>query len=206
MTTMPNIGARRLTLPRAIVAALLVPMALTLAACSSASPTATPRSCVRTRRSRRNARSPRLAGTGARDTLARTSLRGAAHAYATRLTPTLHSQLRRSRRSRPPRRRTPAALRSPPTAPTAAPTSTPTQAPTFTPTPVPTLAPTFTPTPTTAPTSTPTPPPPPVAGWRTDIEVGNRVGNRALNIDVSGRSLESIAAGKSVLLYFFATW
>ena len=42
MTTMPNIGARRLTLRRAIVAALLVPVALTFAACGPASPTATP--------------------------------------------------------------------------------------------------------------------------------------------------------------------
>ena len=71
MTTMPNIGARRLTLRRTIVAALLVPVALTLAACGPASPTATPTPVTSpaTHRSRRNARPRRLAGTGARDTL-----------------------------------------------------------------------------------------------------------------------------------------
>ena len=71
MTTMPNIGARRLTLPRAIVAALLVPVALTLAACSSgiANGYPDPGHIPRARRSRRNARPRRLAGTGARDTL-----------------------------------------------------------------------------------------------------------------------------------------
>ncbi len=199
MTTMPHIGARRLTLRRAIVAALLVPMALTLAACDSsptgpqgpasgpapdvAQPTPTPTPLA--------PRIPAVAqpthtpaptpdtGSPAQPTVAPTT----APTQAPTSTPTA----------------------APTTPPTQAPTAAPTQAPTFTPTPVPTLAPTFTPTPTTAPTSTPTPPPP-VAGWRTDIEVGSRVGNRALNIDVSGRSLESIAAGKSVLLYFFATW
>ena len=71
-----------------------------------------------------------------------------------------------------------------------------------------------------APTATPqamepTPTPMPEAssgtGWRTDIPVGDAIGSRASEVvltlaDGSVNTAESLAAGRSVLLYFFATW
>ena len=48
-------------------------------------------------------------------------------------------------------------------------------------------------------------------GWRTDILVGDAIGSRASEVtltlaDGSVQTAESLAAGRSVLLYFFATW
>ena len=72
------------------------------------------------------------------------------------------------------------------------------------------------PTATPVPQPTPTPEPEPTAtpmpasdgmsagGWRTDLAVGSGHGDRAAN--ASSTTLESVAAGRSVLLYFFATW
>ena len=79
------------------------------------------------------------------------------------------------------------------------------------------------PTPTNTPKPTPTPEPEPTAapmpasdgmsagGWRTDIAVGHEHGDRAANasitlVDGTSTTLESTAAGRGVLLYFFATW
>ncbi len=78
-----------------------------------------------------------------------------------------------------------------------------------TPTPVPPPPPTDTPVP--APTDTPTPEPAPASGWRTDIATGSGVGDRATDAsltfpDGSTSTIESTAAGKGLLLYFFATW
>lgn len=49
------------------------------------------------------------------------------------------------------------------------------------------------------------------AGWRADIEVGPRPGDRAADAaltlaDGSSVTIEEAAAGRSVILYFFATW
>ncbi len=72
-------------------------------------------------------------------------------------------------------------------------------------------------------TATPAPPSPqpttagetPVAEdtarWRTDLEAGARVGNAAPNVTVTlldgtTATLEELADGKPLLLYFFATW
>ncbi len=84
------------------------------------------------------------------------------------------------------------------------PTATATLAPTATPTPAPP-----TPTPTAAPTHTPTPAP--SAVWRADLPVGSRPGDRAPDAALtlangSSSTIEEAAAGRSVLLYFFATW
>ena len=77
-----------------------------------------------------------------------------------------------------------------------------------------------------APTPTPTAAPPtaqtdtaaqpdaaaqPSDGWRADVEVGPRPGDRAADAaltlaDGSSVTIEEAAAGRSVLLYFFATW
>ena len=51
----------------------------------------------------------------------------------------------------------------------------------------------------------------PSDGWRADVEVGPRPGDRAADAaltlaDGSSVTIEEAAAGKSVLLYFFATW
>ena len=79
------------------------------------------------------------------------------------------------------------------------------------------------PTATPAPQPTPTPEPEPTAtpmpasdgmsagGWRTDVAVGSNHGDRAANASItlpdgSTTTLESAAAGRGVLLYFFATW
>lgn len=48
-------------------------------------------------------------------------------------------------------------------------------------------------------------------GWRTDREAGGRVGNAAPNVTVTltdgtTATLEELAGGKPLLLYFFATW
>ena len=78
-----------------------------------------------------------------------------------------------------------------------------------------------------APTPTPTAAPPtaqpdasaqspdsaaqPSDGWRADVEIGPRPGDRAADAaltlaDGSSVTIEEAAAGRSVLLYFFATW
>ena len=49
------------------------------------------------------------------------------------------------------------------------------------------------------------------AGWRADVEVGPRPGDRAADAaltlaDGSSVTIEEAAAGRSVILYFFATW
>ena len=79
------------------------------------------------------------------------------------------------------------------------------------------------PTATPVPQPTPTPEPEPTAtpmhasdgmsagGWRTDVAVGHEHGDRAANASItlpdgSTSTLESAAAGRGVLLYFFATW
>ena len=48
-------------------------------------------------------------------------------------------------------------------------------------------------------------------GWRTDRDAGGRVGNAAPNVSVTltdgtTATLEELAGGKPLLLYFFATW
>ena len=83
------------------------------------------------------------------------------------------------------------------------------ETPTATPT-SPPPAPTATPQ-AVEPTPTPMPEAPSGAGWRTDIPVGDAIGNRASEVvltlaDGSVNTAESLAAGRSVLLYFFATW
>ena len=79
---------------------------------------------------------------------------------------------------------------------------------------------TIAPAPTAAspqPTSTTGPTPPATAtatgtaGWRTDLEAGGRIGNAAPNATVTLTggttvTLEELAGGKPLLLYFFATW
>ena len=78
--------------------------------------------------------------------------------------------------------------------------------------------------PTATPAPQPTPEPEPTAtpkpatdggmsagGWRTDVAVGHEHGDRAANASItlpdgSTSTLESAAAGRGVLLYFFATW
>ncbi len=71
-----------------------------------------------------------------------------------------------------------------------------------------------TPTPQPGPTSTPVPPSDggmSAGAWRTDAAIGSNHGDRAANAsltlpDGSSTTLESVAAGRGVLLYFFATW
>ena len=97
-------------------------------------------------------------------------------------------------------------------APTATPSS-PSGGSDPTPTPAPTAAPdggAADPAPTPPPTNTPTPTaaPAPPAGWRTDGAVGGQVGDVALNqtLTLAGgasASLEQIAAGRPLVLYFF---
>ena len=79
----------------------------------------------------------------------------------------------------------------------------------------PTAEPTPRPTATAAPTATSAPSPTAAAGtttgWRTDLETGGRVGNAAPNATVTltdgtTTTLEELAGGKPLLLYFFATW
>ena len=80
------------------------------------------------------------------------------------------------------------------------------------------------PTPTAQPSPTPAGEPAPTAaaqpdssaptsagGWRADVALGPRPGDRATDAaltlaDGSSATIEEAAAGKSVLLYFFATW
>ena len=71
------------------------------------------------------------------------------------------------------------------------------------------------PTSTIAPAATSVPTPTAAAGamtgWRTDLEAGGRVGNAAPNATVTltdgtTTTLEELAGGKPLLLYFFATW
>ena len=82
------------------------------------------------------------------------------------------------------------------------------ETPTATPTAQP-PAPTATPQ-AVEPTPTPTPEASSGTGWRTD-PVGDAIGSRASEVvltlaDGSVNTAESLAAGRSVLLYFFATW
>ncbi len=79
--------------------------------------------------------------------------------------------------------------------------------PTATPVPQPT------PTPEPEPTATPMPASDGMAAgaWRTDLAVGSNHGDRAANapitlVDGTSTTLEEAAAGRGVLLYFFATW
>ena len=53
--------------------------------------------------------------------------------------------------------------------------------------------------------------PAPQSGWRADVALGSRPGDRATDAaltlaDGSSTTIEEAAAGRSVLLYFFATW
>ena len=71
-------------------------------------------------------------------------------------------------------------------------------------------------TPTAVPTATAVPTPaggaaPAFTGWRTDLATGPNVGDVAPNPSVllrdgSMATLEEVAAGKPMVLYFFATW
>ena len=71
-------------------------------------------------------------------------------------------------------------------------------------------------TPTAVPTATAVPTPaggaaPALTGWRTDLATGPNVGDVAPNTSVllrdgSMTTLEEVAAGKPMVLYFFATW
>lgn len=82
----------------------------------------------------------------------------------------------------------------------------------------PVAAPTEQPTPTPAaqPTPTAAAQPDPSApatqdGWRADVALGMRPGDRATDstltlADGSSTTIEEAADGRSVLLYFFATW
>ncbi len=77
----------------------------------------------------------------------------------------------------------------------------------------PTATPVPEPTPEPEPTATPKPASDGMAvgGWRTDVAVGSSHGDRAANasitlVDGTSTTLESAAAGRGVLLYFFATW
>ena len=76
-------------------------------------------------------------------------------------------------------------------------------------------APTPTATPEAQPTSTAEAQPDSAAssggGWRADIAPGPRPGDRATDAEIaladgSFTTIEAAAAGRSVLLYFFATW
>ena len=63
--------------------------------------------------------------------------------------------------------------------------------------------------PTPQPTDTPTCPP--AEGWRTDIATGPDIGDRAPDAaltlaDGFTTTIESVAGGKGLPLYFFATW
>ncbi len=85
-----------------------------------------------------------------------------------------------------------------------------------TPTPAPTPTPNggdadLTPTPPPANTPTPTAVPPASTGWRTDGPFGGQVGNVAPNQTLTlasgaAASLEEIAAGRPLVLYFFEEW
>ena len=94
----------------------------------------------------------------------------------------------------------PAAI-APPPAPTAPPPA-PTSAPRPSPTPQPTVAPQ--PTPTTP------PPPTPAATPEPEVAVGNKVGNRAPDFQVTTVDGVTVTPadleGKPYILYFFATW
>ena len=77
---------------------------------------------------------------------------------------------------------------------------------------LPTATPIPRPTPTAdaAPTEEPVAPPA-LTGWRTDLATGPNVGDVAPNTSVllrdgSMTTLEEVAAGKPMVLYFFATW
>ncbi len=91
----------------------------------------------------------------------------------------------------------------PPTA--TAPPASPQPTSTIAPAPASASTPTSAPTPTATATATDT------AGWRTDLEAGGRIGNAAPNATVTLTdgttvTLEELAGGKPLLLYFFATW
>ena len=95
----------------------------------------------------------------------------------------------------------------PPTAEPAPPTTATAPTPPASPQPTSTIVstPTSAPTPTATATATDT------AGWRTDLEAGGRIGNAAPNATVTLTdgttvTLEELAGGKPLLLYFFATW
>ena len=97
---------------------------------------------------------------------------------------------------------------APPAPASPQPTSTIAPAPTSTPTPT---AASPQPTSTTAPTPAATATATDTAGWRTDVEAGGRIGNAAPNATVTLTggttvTLEELAGGKPLLLYFFATW
>lgn len=84
------------------------------------------------------------------------------------------------------------------------------ESPAAAPTEPPTLTPAAQPTPTAAaqPDSSE---PAPQDGWRADVALGMRPGDRATDAtltlaDGSSTTIEEAAAGRSVLLYFFATW
>ena len=93
-----------------------------------------------------------------------------------------------------------AAVAAPTVAPPPAPTAAPPPPPTATPRPAPTAAPRPTAIPTPRPTATP------------NIPIGHNVGQRAPDfsvtaVDGNSYTLSDItASGKSVLIYFFATW
>ena len=79
----------------------------------------------------------------------------------------------------------------------------------------PTATPVLQPTPTPEPEPTATPQPASdgmaAGGWRSDLAVGSGHGDRAANasitlVDGTSTTLEEAAAGRGVLLYFFATW
>lgn len=79
----------------------------------------------------------------------------------------------------------------------------------------PTPTPVATPTPASEPTATATSAPdsaaPTASAWRTDIPVGAAAGDRAPDAtltlpDGQTATLQELAAGKPMLLYFFATW
>ena len=74
----------------------------------------------------------------------------------------------------------------------------------------PAATPTDQPTPTAAAQTDSSAPPSP-SGWRADVALGPRPGDRATDAtlalaDGSSTTIEEAAAGRSVLLYFFATW
>ena len=79
----------------------------------------------------------------------------------------------------------------------------------------PTPTPVATPTPALEPTATATSAPdsaaPAAAGWRSDIPIGPAAGDRAPDATITlpdgqTTTLQELAAGKPMLLYFFATW
>ncbi len=77
--------------------------------------------------------------------------------------------------------------------------------------PTPTPAATPTPEPTATAASAPDSAAPAAAGWRSDIPIGPAAGDRAPDAtltlpDGQIATLQELAAGKPMLLYFFATW